>query len=77
MKNPKDIIKSVCKRYGITLKELNSNRISYYIKAKREIIFLLRTEGLPYSYIGKLLNLDHSSCIYHFKKFTKKNDTPK
>lgn len=75
---PQTILQDVCQKYGISKKDLVSkSRNPYFVKARREATFLLREKlSLTFPYIGQLLNQDHTTAIYNFRKLTN-YDKPK
>ena len=77
MRTPNDIIKGVCQKYGMTEKEfLKRNNTSYYVRARKEATFILRSElKLSFPHIARLLNYkDHTSAIHNYETFTKQNE---
>lgn len=68
----KSIIKKAAEYFDLTYTEVVSiSQKGDFAKARRYLVYYLQTEyNLGPSYIGKLLNKDHSSAIYHFDKMS-------
>lgn len=66
----KSIIKKAAEYFDLTYTEVvSASQKGNLAKARRYLVYYLQTEyNLGPSYIGKLLNKDHSSAIYHFDK---------
>ena len=77
MRTPNEIIKGVCQKYGMPKEELlKRDSTSYYVRARKEATFILRSElKLSYPHIARLLNYkDHTSAKYNFETFIKQNE---
>lgn len=63
---PSDVLARVCKARGVALTTLKSkNRHASVVRARQEAMYLLRTHTpLSYPEIGRLLNRDHTTCMY-------------
>lgn len=63
---PADLVLRVCRARGVSLTTLKSkNRHASVVRARQEAMYLLRTHAaLSYPEIGRLLNRDHTTCMY-------------
>lgn len=68
-----EIVDNACRMYGITLAELRgAGRWKAYVQARRYAIARLREEhGLSSTKIGELLNMDHTTILYHLGTTTR------
>ena len=78
MSRIKTIVNSVASEYGIPKEALfgGIKRDIAVTAARAKIIYTLRESDKPLSYnqIGNYLNLNHTSCIYLYKKMKTTNE---
>ena len=68
MTNIPKIIQAVCEKWGITEEELvGSSRINLFVLARKEVSIELKSLGLSYPSIGRILKKDHTSIIHYLK----------
>lgn len=67
----RDIKLSVCRRYGITIEELESRTHKWRVAHPRQIAMALVRKKLGYSYprIGREFNRDHTTALWAARKW--------
>lgn len=70
-----DLLIEAGKIYKIHPKRIRSkDSRTYFVTAARwYIIYTLRNQGWTFPRIGKALHLDHSSCVYAYRKMSESN----
>ena len=68
---PEIVLETVCKYYSLTKKEIASKTKERPFVSVRHIYFYLcrKHTKSSYKYIGSLVNRDHATVIYAFRKF--------
>jgi len=62
----KDVIKAVAAKHGLQPNDiLGRDRFGHFIAARREVARTLRAMGHSYSWIGMIMNRDHSTIYVH------------
>lgn len=62
------LLLTICDLYGVTPSVvLGDSRLPSAVRARRAACWLLRTSGLSYPVAGKLLELDHTTVMHHWR----------
>ncbi|PWN62289.1 helix-turn-helix domain-containing protein [Chryseobacterium oncorhynchi] len=64
------IVVKICNTLDVTTKEVRSqNRRQDYCDARKIISNVLKSEGLTYEHIGRILKRNHSTIVYNLKEY--------
>lgn len=75
---PEEIISDVCNAYQITKDELRSKcRRAELCDARSVVCYILRKHGLSSTEVGRLINRDHTSVLYHAARAEVWQELPK
>lgn len=67
---PEKVIEDVCREFGVPRKILLSkSRTNWVVEVRRCLIWLMRASGISYPKMTELLDMDHSTLIYHVREF--------
>jgi hypothetical protein len=72
------LVNSMAKKWGVDEKEIMArNRKKMPVRARNEVMYILRVvHHLSYPHIGRLLNMDHSSCYHGARKHARMSKLP-
>lgn len=69
-----DVVIEIAAKYNISKDELISlKKRKRYVKPRQEAIYEMRTKlGYTFPKIGRVLNRDYATCMYHYKRYVKR-----
>lgn len=68
----REIIRAVAARHKLQPHDiLGPDRFGHFVEARRETMIRLREAGYSYPQIGKFLNRDHTTVVFHVNSVTR------